>query len=65
MLNTYKKVMFGPESAATIGFSDIGVNEKAVLIPIVIMIFWIGLYPKTFTDIAQPAVEQLVNIINK
>jgi NADH-quinone oxidoreductase subunit M len=65
MLNTYKKVMFGPDSPATVNFTDIGFNEKAVLIPIVIMIFWIGLYPKTFTDIAQPAVEQLVNIINK
>ena len=65
MLYTYKKVMFGPDSPATVNFTDIGLNEKAVLIPIVIMIFWIGLYPKTFTDIAQPAVEQLVNIINK
>lgn len=64
MLNTYKNVMFGPESPLVVKFKDVSSQEKAVLIPIVIMIFWIGLYPKTFTNIAQPAVEQLVQIIN-
>jgi NADH-quinone oxidoreductase subunit M len=65
MLNTYKKIMYGEVNTITQNFSDITFNEKSVLIPIVVLIFWIGLYPKTFTDIAQPAVDQLVKVINK
>ncbi|MCC7050481.1 MAG: NADH-quinone oxidoreductase subunit M [Bacteroidia bacterium] len=65
MLNMYKRIMYGTTTSYTEAFVEIGINEKAVLIPLVILIFWIGLYPKTFTDIAQPAVEQLIKVINK
>jgi NADH-quinone oxidoreductase subunit M len=33
------------------------------LIPIVIMIFWIGLFPGFFLQIAEPAVIDILNMI--
>ncbi|MDX5347682.1 MAG: NADH-quinone oxidoreductase subunit M [Hymenobacteraceae bacterium] len=65
MLRMFQGVMFGDKSAYTENFTDLTFNEKAVLIPLVIMVFWIGLYPATFLNITEPAVGNLLNIINR
>ncbi|HEY4652065.1 MAG TPA: proton-conducting transporter membrane subunit, partial [Pontibacter sp.] len=65
MLRMFQGVMFGTKSAATEAFTDLTANEKAVLIPLVIMVFWIGLFPNTFLSISEPAVGNLLNIINR
>ena len=59
MLNAYKKISLGEVSSLTKKFAALSITEKAVLIPIVIMIFWIGIYPKPLLDISGPAVEAL------
>jgi NADH-quinone oxidoreductase subunit M len=43
--------------------SDLNVRELLVLVPILIVIFWIGLYPKPFFELVNPAVENLVAIV--
>ncbi|HXC04555.1 MAG TPA: NADH-quinone oxidoreductase subunit M, partial [Bacteroidia bacterium] len=56
--------MLGEVSAATKSFPDLTFNEKAVLIPLVILIFFFGIYPKPLLDLAHPAVEALVHKYN-
>ncbi|MFD2248427.1 complex I subunit 4 family protein [Pontibacter ruber] len=65
MLRMFQGVMFGTKSAKTEGFTDLTLTEKAVLIPLVIMVFWIGLFPNTFLEISEPAVGNLLNIIQR
>lgn len=65
MLRMFQGVMFGPRAAATEVFAALTISEKAVLIPLVIMVFWIGLFPNTFLSISEPAVGNLLNIINR
>ncbi|RIJ43096.1 complex I subunit 4 family protein [Pontibacter oryzae] len=65
MLRMFQGVMFGTKSELTENFSDLSLNEKAVLIPLVVMVFWIGLFPNTFLSISEPAVHNLLSIINR
>ncbi len=42
------------------GLKDLDLREIVVLVPIVIMMFWIGLYPTPFINIIKPSVEQML-----
>jgi NADH-quinone oxidoreductase subunit M len=39
---------------------DLNWREIATVLPLLIFIFWIGLYPKPFFDLMAPAVDKLV-----
>jgi NADH-quinone oxidoreductase subunit M len=51
LLWSYQRVFFGPVvNAENRSVKDLSVREWAVLIPVVLMIVWLGVYPKTFLD---------------
>ena len=59
-------VFFGRlENPDNKGLRDLSVREWAVLVPIVIFIVWIGVFPKTFLDKSAPAVRQVVHRIEE
>jgi NADH-quinone oxidoreductase subunit M len=59
MLRMYQRTMYGEAKAATAGFKDLTRQEIIVLVPIVAIILWIGIYPHMFLDIAEPAARYL------
>ncbi|KAA9340958.1 complex I subunit 4 family protein [Adhaeribacter soli] len=65
MFRMFQRVMFGEANYVTSKFTDLTATEMAVLIPIIIMIFWIGLHPNTFLQISEPAVRDLLTIIKR
>ncbi|RPJ44081.1 MAG: NADH-quinone oxidoreductase subunit M, partial [Chloroflexi bacterium] len=53
----------GSQGTAVPALRDIHLREILILVPLLILIFWIGLYPKPFFDLINPTVEQLVATI--
>jgi NADH-quinone oxidoreductase subunit M len=46
------------------GLADMNTREILIIVPLIILIFWIGLYPKPFLDLLSPSVEQLANTLS-
>lgn len=64
LLRMFQKAMFGKTNSSTEHFQELTFSERAVLIPLVIMVFWIGIYPGTFLKMTEPAVNQLLRFIH-
>ncbi len=66
MLWMYQRVFFGkvtkPENQKLL---DLDWREKIILIPLVIAVFWIGIYPKPLFERIEPAVKQVVFQVSK
>ncbi len=63
MLNAYRKIMLGDKSIHSSVFNELSSLEKGVMIPLVILIFWMGIYPEFFLGISEPSVKALREII--
>jgi len=65
ILYMFQKVFLGPAGEVTHhhDLKDLNWRELATIIPLVIFMFWIGLYPKPFFDILAPAVEKLLSAL--
>ena len=63
MLRMFQKSMFGQTSTRTTSFADLTNTESWVFIPLVFMVFWIGIYPHSFLKVTEPAVTSLMKYI--
>jgi NADH-quinone oxidoreductase subunit M len=65
MLFMFQKLFLGPvTNKKNEKLTDLTRRELIIIIPLLIMIFWIGLYPKPFFGLMGPAVENLLNSIS-
>jgi NADH-quinone oxidoreductase subunit M len=65
ILFMFQKLFLGPVTKEeNRNLSDLNWREIITLAPLLILIFWIGLYPKPFFALIAPAVDQLVAAIN-
>lgn len=63
MLRMFQKAMFGQPNESEVPFTDLTFSEKAVLYPLVFMVFWIGIYPNTFLKLTGPAVADILKVM--
>ncbi len=64
MFRTFQKSMSGETNAVTSNFTDLTGIEKAVLYPIVVLIFVIGIYPAPLLEISEAATANIVNLFS-
>ncbi len=62
ILYMFQKMFLGPAGEITHHHTlkDLNWREVVTLLPILVFIFWIGLYPKPFFDLMMPAIENLL-----
>jgi NADH-quinone oxidoreductase subunit M len=61
MLWMYQRTMLGPVSDVTANISDLTRTEMVVLVPLVVLIFWIGINPSFFLGISMTNVLHILN----
>src|SRR5208283_2380203 len=65
LLWLFQRVMFGPvTNPANEHLPDLNAREYATLIPLVLLAFWIGIYPKPLFDVLDKPVHALVERVH-
>jgi len=66
MLSLYRRVMFGEfNEAKNSDITDLTVIEKCIFIPLILLIFWIGIYPRPILLSIEPISLLLVKSVQE
>ena len=62
MLWMFRRVMFGPlENPENKNLTDLNLREILVMLPVTVMMFWMGLFPGAFLSRIEPSVQQFIS----
>lgn len=64
MLRMYQNTMLGSSGEMTSSMKDLQLKDAIIMIPLVVMVFWIGIFPGFFLRLAQPAVKEILYFLN-
>jgi NADH-quinone oxidoreductase subunit M len=59
-LNMVHKVFLGENNDLTASMTDISLNEKFILTVVLVLIFFVGIYPQPFFDLTKDSVALLL-----
>ena len=64
MLWLYQRVMFGKAEGENATVTDLTLRERWTLIPLIVLAFWIGIYPSPFLKIIDQPVKFIVKSVS-
>jgi NADH-quinone oxidoreductase subunit M len=65
MLKMFQNVMLGDIKPKRKIFADVTGNETIIMVVIIAVLFFFGMYPKPITDLIAPSIETIVSQINR
>jgi NADH-quinone oxidoreductase subunit M len=63
LLWAYERVFTGPVNPKIASLKDLGFREVAIMVPLIVLIIGLGVYPKPAMDRIQPSVESILDRI--
>lgn len=65
MLYLYRRVIFGQLTKDSLkNLLDLSPREVGVFVPLLVVVIWMGVYPKPFLDVMRVSVDQLVERVD-
>ena len=65
MLYVYRRIIFGKlEKENLMSISDLSYREIIIFAPLVLLVFWMGIYPAPFLDVMSVSVDNLITNFN-
>ncbi|MEU4109192.1 NADH-quinone oxidoreductase subunit M [Streptomyces sp. NPDC027717] len=61
----YQRTMTGPVKPEVSAMPDLKVREVLVVAPLIVLLVFLGVYPKPLTDIVNPAVKQTMSDVHQ
>jgi NADH-quinone oxidoreductase subunit M len=66
MLTLYMKTMFGELDISKNGsLTDVNFRELATFVPLLVMVFWMGLFPQPFLDRMEPTINSYLSAVKE
>ncbi|MEX2972801.1 NADH-quinone oxidoreductase subunit M [Streptomyces sp. C184] len=65
VLVLYQRTMTGPVKSEVTGMPDLRVRELVVVAPLIVLLLFLGVYPKPLTDLVNPAVDHTLSVVDK
>jgi NADH-quinone oxidoreductase subunit M len=64
MLWLYQEIFFVSVNPKIVGLPDMDIRETITLVPLVLLVFWIGIYPNSFLSFMHVSVQHLMERVN-
>ncbi|MGW5606990.1 NADH-quinone oxidoreductase subunit M [Streptomyces sp. NPDC003753] len=61
----YQRTMTGPVKAEVAAMPDLRVRELVVVVPLIALLIFLGVYPKPVTDLVNPAVQHTMSDVHQ
>jgi NADH-quinone oxidoreductase subunit M len=65
LLRMYQRAMLGPDSAHSDTITDLSGTELLMFVPLIVLVFWLGLFPGTFLHLSEPVTSQILTVVGR
>jgi NADH-quinone oxidoreductase subunit M len=65
LLRMFQRVMLGPDSAHSETITDLTGGELLILVPLIALVFWLGLFPNSFLNLAEPSITNMLALVGR
>lgn len=62
LFRMYQRAMLGQTNTVTANFQDLTISEHLTFIPLVILVFVLGIYPMPIINLVEPVIKQIIQL---